>query len=339
MKKKSKYSKLLGIRQRYQQKRLGAYYNKDREGRLKRWKKGENRIFKQIEQAKIINLQAPINFSLIENTNEVLDYIENARKILASNNSVKFDISDINNLTPDTIPVLLSHIRDVGFNNFMQIHGNAPKAEKFNKLFTESGFYKHVRSLSKFQISDNNLMHNESNFKVKPDIAGQIINLLITNSDYTEEYLEPIYNIFIELMSNTHHHADLEKYGTSKWWLYLFINHDNRRISISFMDLGVGIFKSVIVQSYLQRLGLMFGVVDNSYLVDDLLNGNIQSRIEFDNEIRGKGIPQIVNYAKLDCFDKFYLITNDIKIDLKLNSFVKLSSDLKGTFYHIELKF
>ena len=79
-------------------------------------------------------------------------------------------------------------------------------------------------------------------------------------------------------------------------------------------------------------------IVDNSSLVSDLLSGKVQSRIEIDNEIRGKGIPQIVEYSKLDCFEKFLLITNDVKIDLKENKWEKLNTGLAGTFYFIQFK-
>ncbi|RZJ49276.1 MAG: hypothetical protein EOO44_18560, partial [Flavobacterium sp.] len=333
MKKKKK--RYFSSRQRYQEKRSGKVYRDLRRRRLERWKSSSYIIRSKsvVREHEIVNLPAPPDFSLVNNTNTVLNYIENARKTLKRQKEIIFDISKITNLTPETIPLLISHIKDLKFRNFMTIHGNAPDDDKFKKLFTESGFYKHVRSKNEFVVSVNNLMHNESNFKVKPELAGEIVEMIMERGNLSDLFIEPIYNIFIELMSNTHHHADLSKYGSSKWWLFLFIDNDAKKISISFIDLGVGIFKSMIVKSYIKRIGLTTRLIDNSILVKDILNGKIQSRIEKDNEIRGKGIPQVVQYAREGCFNKFYLITNNIMIDLKDSSFKKLTSELKGTFY------
>lgn len=326
-------------RQVYENKRLEATYKSERKKRLERWKRtsfsatARNYILNDI-----INLLAPENLSLINNPDEVLAYIKRGRENIKNGNPVRFDISQIKELTPDAIPLLISHLRDFKYNKGIPIHGNAPENDKFRKLFTESGFYSYVKSKAKYKTAKDNIMHNESNVKVKPDIAGDAVEIIFGHCKYGEEFVEPVYNIFIELMSNTHHHANLNKYGSSKWWLYLFNDEENEEISLSFLDLGVGIFKSLIVQSYIKKLGLNLKLVDNTILVPELLSGKIQSRIEIDREIRGKGIPQIVEYSKLDCFEEFYLISNNIKIDLKTNTSTKLKENLMGTFYFIKLK-
>jgi hypothetical protein len=329
----------ISIRQRYQEKRSGEDYHKKRKSRVERWKRGETYHFSvRSKNVDIINLKAPTDFSFIDNTDDILEYIRIGRQVIRNNQSVRFDIADISRLTPEVIPLLISHLRDPNFNRSLAIHGNAPSNNKFQKIFTESGFYSYVRSRTKFQASDLSLMHNESNVKVKPDLAGKAVEMIMNHGKYGEDYIEPIYNIFIELMSNTHSHANLNKFGISKWWLYAYVNEDNKTIDISFTDLGVGIFKSVIVKSYLKRIGRSLKMVDNSTLVKDLLDGKIQSRIEKDREIRGKGIPQILEYSHLDCFKQFYLITNDMKIDFKTRASTKLKESLHGTFYFIQLK-
>lgn len=326
-------------RQIYEEKRSGTGYKEDRKYRLEKWKR-DSMFARPINSTNydIINLPAPQNFSLINNTDEVLAYLRIGKENLRNGNSVRFDISKISQLTPDTIPLLISHIRDMNYSRNIPIHGNAPEIDKFRKRFTESGFYKHVKSKTKYKVAKDNIMHNESNVKVKPDIAGDSVEVIFNHCPYGEDFVEPIYNIFIELMSNTHHHANLSRYGSSKWWLYLFTDEETQEISLSFLDLGVGIFKSLIFRSYLKKLGRSLKLTDNTSLVADLLNGKIQSRIEIDNEIRGKGIPQIVEYSKLDCFEEFYLITNDVKIDLKTNTSTKLKEKLNGTFYFVKLK-
>jgi len=332
-------NKIGKIRGTYQEKRSGKTYRIARQRRLKRWK--DSKDFFVVPKGyvhNIVNLSAPINFSFIEYTNDVLEYLKVGRENLKNHNAIRFDVSKIEYFTPEVIPLLISHIKEISFNNKVPIHGNAPENEKFRQIFTQSGLYNYVKSKKKYKIAENNLLHKEANFKVKPDIAARSVEMIIKNCNCNQEYVEPIYNIFIELMSNTHHHANLKQYGYSKWWLYVFHDETTKKISLSFLDLGVGIFKSMIVRTYLKKIGRSLKLVDNVGLVSDLLSGKVQSRIDIDNEIRGKGIPQIVEYSKLECFEKFLLITNDVKIDLKTDKTEKLTSNLRGTFYYIEFK-
>lgn len=322
----------------YQEKRSGRKYDLERKRRLLRWK--ESDIIHAVSPNEYLptkNLPSPKEMNFIEYTDKLLEYLDVARYFLKHKRSINLDISKIESLSPDCIPILISHILHTPFNRKIPIFGNAPEDIKLKKLFTESGFYDFVRSKIKFKKSDQSLMHKESNFKVKTDVAERASLLAFGNGNYDEYQLESIYNIFIEMMSNTHHHASLENYGISKWWLYVFSNRETNVTSISFLDLGVGIFKSMIVKNYFLKLGKDIKLIKNINFVDQLLNGEIQSRIDVDNEIRGKGIPQILEYAKLDHFTKFYLITNDIKVDLKTKERFQLQNNFKGTFYHFEL--
>ena len=54
--------------------------------------------------------------------------------------------------------------------------------------------------------------------------------------------------------------------------------------------------------------------------------------------IRGKGIPQIVDNARAECFKSFYIITNDVKINLKTQHKEQLRYPLKGTLLYWELQ-
>lgn len=143
---------------------------------------------------------------------------------------------------------------------------------------------------------------------------------------------EPLYDILIECMSNTNNHASPDNDGKCNWWLYVYNEPGTNITSYSFLDLGVGIFKSAVVQNYIKQLFKGSTIYKNINLVEELLNGKIQSRIDEDKEIRGKGIPQIVSYAKLETFKEFYLITNDVKINIKTGVKIQLDFNLSGTF-------
>lgn len=334
----NEYKKHVNRRQKYQRKRSGEEYEIERKKKVKRWLNGEIQS-KPLPNDYLppINIEAPENLDFINYTNDFLSYLYYGKQVLKTRKAIRFDISKIKTLGPDAIPILISHIINYEKKYHIPIFGNGPDDKKLMNLFTQSGFYTHVKSRVTFESNDESLLHKESNYKVKPDIAGKATLLALQNGKYSEEEIEPIYNIFIELMSNTHHHATLENYGQTKWWLYVFNDKDSGITSVSFLDLGVGIFRSIIVLKYIRKLTDVLKLIRNINLVDDLITGKIQSRIEADNEIRGKGIPQIMEYSKLPYFSKFYLITNDVKINLKNSEREQLETNFKGTFYYFEL--
>lgn len=324
-------------RVRYQEKRRTKKYKKKRINRLKNRKITfpQNSAWSKVEPTKV---PAPEKLSLINHPNELVNYLKTIRKLAKFGQPILVDIAHVTIMTYETIPVLISFIKNKKYFYDGQIHGNAPEKECLKKIFTESGFYDFVNSKSKFKSTTENLLHQESNFKVKPEIAGRVTDLIefALESNISEDEIEAIYNIFIELMSNTHHHADITKYGHTKWWLFAHCAKDE--INITFVDQGIGIFKSRVVKEKIKKLGLDIKILTNLILVDDLLDGKIQSRINIDNEIRGKGLPQIVEYSKFDIFESFYIITNDIWINLKNRDRKKLTNSFNGTLINFTIK-
>lgn len=333
MKKKDLYRK---ARARYEEKRQTDHYKKRRRQRLiTRQLFYSNGSWSNVDPIKIA---APTTFSLIKNPDEFVTYLRTIKKETEFGYPILIDISGIKRISYETIPVLLSYIKQRTLLHNATIHGNAPDDATLRKIFTESGFYDFVRSKHKHKNSKENLLHQESNFKVKPEIAGRATDLIedVFDGNILEDEIEAIYNIFIELMSNTHHHADEKKYGLTKWWLYAHCAKDE--INITFLDLGVGIFKSTVVKEKVKKMGLNIKLISNLILVDDLLDGKIQSRIDIDNEIRGKGLPQILEYAALEIFESFVLVTNDIWVDLKSRERKKISKNFRGTLFNFTIK-
>lgn len=328
--------RLFLIRKRYQEKRHRAKW-KNRKKNKKRDKKHHILTVKKHKSAPYVDHVAPENFSFINNTNEVLDYFDKAKKIFYGKENVNFDIANVSKLTPDTIALLVASLNNPKFVKTGNSRGNAPKAEDLHKIFTESGFGEHIAQSTGFKKSQpGNLLHKEVNQKVVPRMAKNACLIGLEHVFNNSNIFSPLYEILIECMSNTHNHASLHMQGECKWWLYVYNNPKTKTTSYSFIDLGVGIFKSVYIKKYLQILKIT-GIYQNADLIDDLLAGKIHSRIEKDRELRGKGIPQIVRHSKESCFKSFYIITNNVKIDLTNSVKETLKYNFEGTFLHWEL--
>jgi len=287
------------------------------------------------ELRETIQIIAPDNFSLINNTEETLKYFIKAENELRKKNNVLFDISKISTLTTDAIAVKLAKIKDKKFNSNGIIRGNAPDDQNLQKLFLQSGFFDFVSTFDKKPKSSSKLLiHRITDNRVEPDIAKKACLIGLRHTFGNEEIFEPLYEVLIEIMQNTNNHAG-EKRGVYDWWLHVYNHPDSSVTSYTFLDLGFGIFESLPVKSFKRDLLELFGFTSNVELVPKLFAGEIKSRTA--RPERGKGIPQVFQCSKDPVFNKFVLISNDVYADLKTESYKKLKTQFDGTMFYWEI--
>lgn len=325
------------IRARYELKR-----------RKRTWKKRKEKAVKLIgtayrEQSRRINYPnfnihtAPKRFSFINNTNEVLSYFNNATSEMKYGKSVYLDIADISELTPDTIVLLLAHLGEKKEGKKAMFGGNAPSNENLKKIFTESGIYEFVKSRGKKDVSvRNRLWKHSKNKKINGQIAYEAIELgkNLINKDRWVDISDLQYNLLTEAMSNTVHHAD-KVTSSLNWWMYTYLDEKEGVCKYCLVDLGIGIFKSASFVNYRKTLSNFVG--GNKSLVKPFLDGKIVSSRKVDHQLSGKGIKQMLSCAKQPEFKKFYIITNDIKIDVKTGNSEVLGTNFSGTCIYYEV--
>lgn len=325
-------------RQRAEMRKRSANYKKKRASHL---------LLRQIDiyQKKIVlkkepvNIETPQNFSFIDNTQQTLSFINQCRTKLHRNENVHCDISNVKELSADAIALLVACTNDPEFRGkYTRFQGNEPKNNELKRLFRESGFYKFVctsKLMKTSQKVNSNLLHKESHYNVQPDIAKEACLYGTKHVFGNCRPISELYEMLVEAMSNTNNHASYKNKSEIKWWLYTY-NNPKGFTSYSFIDLGVGIFESIPVQAF-KRFKKRIGISDNIDLVQDLLEGKIKSSIKNENAMRGKGIPQIATNSLNDTFKRAYIISNDVKIDLKTRVAEKLNVKFKGTFLYWEL--
>lgn len=292
------------------------------------------------EEKAYVELEVPKTFSFIDNTNEVLEYFIKCKSLLHNKEKVQCDLSNITALSSDAIALLAACANDESFLGKQgRIRGNAPTDPELLKLFIESGFYNHVKAtkvLKHAHKSDTNFFHQESNYQVQSDIAKKACILGTEHVFGSSKPFSDLYEMLIEAMSNTNNHAsNNSNVNQFKWWLYTY-NAPNGHTMYTFVDLGVGIFDSIPVQIF-KRIKKSVGLGHNTDLVSDLLDGKIKSREKIDNKIRGKGIPQIAMNSNSRHFLRAYIISNDVKINLKNKAAEALEHNFSGTMLFWEL--
>lgn len=288
-------------------------------------------------------VEAPSNFSLIENTEAVLHFFKENKKLLASRKQVGFNLRDIKKLTPDAIALLIAKVKDENFTNRLVVRGNSPQKADLKKMFDESGFLEHVRSSWVPERNEKNvLIHQITNNKVENEIAKDISKRAVAHTFGTGEKYRPIYEILIECMANTKNHAGMSE-GEYNWWIFEYSNPDTKVTTISFLDLGTGIFNSIPVQSFKRnamialkdKTGVDFIPNFNLNLLTDLFEGKISSKTGM--EERGQGLPLIYDRSGNQQIKNFTIISNDVYVKIPSKESIILKNKFQGTFLYWEL--
>jgi len=321
---------------------------KEQERKRRHDKKASNRskrilahIPKKPQQ--FIEVSAPSNFSLIENTEAILGYFGENKKLLSSRKQVEFNLKKITNLTPDAIALLIAKVKDESFTHRLSVRGSGPQKADLKEMFDASGFLYHVRSNWKAEKGNENLLiHQITNNKVENEIARDISERAVKHTFGTGERFRPIYEILIECMANTKNHAGMSE-GEYNWWIFEYSNPKTKVTSISFLDLGTGIFNSVPVRGVKRRMYLKLkestglDVVPNFNLdlIADLLEGKISSKTG--RAERGQGLPLIYDRSNNHQIKNFTIISNDVYVKIPSQKSVTLNNKFQGTFLYWEL--
>lgn len=201
-----------------------------RGGRLKAWhatkplKPKQPNVFEKIE--------APKNFSLINNTENVLLYFKEISRLFSERKQVECNLENIENMTQDAIALLIAKVKDVSFTRGLNIRGNSPIKKDLKTLWDKSGFLEHVSTnLIPTENNNNLLIHKVTNNKVENEIAKRVGEIAVKYTFNTNEKFKPLYEILIECMANTNNHAGLDKEGIYNWWILVY-NDDKTKGSV-----------------------------------------------------------------------------------------------------------
>jgi len=313
--------------------------------KLKRKRRKKNRKPKQCQKnkqlvprrsGKFTNLKAPSIFSLINNSDETLAYFNMAKSTLNKRLQVEFDLSKVNNMTPDAIAYLVASVHHPGFTKGLGVKGNSPIQPDASRMFSESGFLGHVYSERQGISSPKHLLlHKITKSKVENDLAKKSCLLAVNHTFGNSNIFRPIYEILIECMANTKNHASPGSQGKYDWWLFEYNDPNNNITKFTFLDLGVGIFESLPVRNYIRKFLTNIGWKKNADLMPRLLSGEISSRTGLKE--RGRGFPLIYNHSKNKHIGSFIIISNDVYADVKNEKYSKMKYILPGTLLYFEL--
>lgn len=306
-------------------------------------KVNEERKNRQKNKPNRIKKPAPSIFSFknnIEETSIFMNDIINTRDTATTPTSIYIDSSKVEKLDVDALMYLIAIMNDTYHNRDGNVifEGNIPHNKVAMDIFDKSGFAKYVMykrnrvvpKTDNIQICDGKIQDSS---KVK-----EICQYIHKNSHLSRIDTLPLYELIVELMNNTIHHAYGDDYKTeySKNSWYLFSEKMGNRIIFVFLDTGLGIPKTVY-KKWHERMKPY--AKDSDYIKSALLG---TFRTETQQKNRGKGLPQILKSCQSGLISNAFVYAGNgcCEINEQANDGIKaydIKNKINGTLFSWEI--
>ena len=296
----------------------------------------ETNTYNEVERR--FEFKAPNVFSIIENPEETINYFNRILKFVSENKNRKrhihIDIAHVTKLTSDALMYLIAIVNDIKpeYHDRNFFEGNEPLDPRIRKKFIESGFYDFVDYRGSSPITRNkDNIQIVSGEKCDTSLAKKVSDFVCEKSGLDKVKCKFLYNIMIELMSNTHKHAyEGDDYLLlPRWYCYAKYSTDKESITFTFMDTGSGIPATVA-----KKFGESFlkNQEENEFVISALRG---EARTSTKLPYRGKGLPTIREFCVSGKIKGLHIMANkaSVVVDRDIINGTDLTGAIKGTLF------
>jgi len=322
------------IKQRIQFKR--SIYEKQRRRKYLYFKYiNRNKTNEQKKIDKLIKNSAhqkpPMVFSLKENTNATIIFINNLKKLEDTKQRIYINMKEVHKLTGATIALLLSVVNEFSSKG-IKIIGSKPKNKEARKILELSGFFDHMNGEIEYstEVNSNTIIEQDSK-SVQPQRTAKIVRSAMKTITGTEQRNKKLQGLFIEFMANSINHGFPDN-KNKKWILSSSHFKKENYVSFSFIDNGVGILETINKKTKHKLKAFFKGDQD---LLMSAFKGDIGSRTGL--TFRGKGLPFILKKLEENSISNLFILTNNVILDFENKNFIQIDTTYRGTFYYFEL--
>lgn len=313
------------------------------------WRTGRNRNKIGITRG-VARVVAPINFSFNDNPEGVIDFINAIERMFDIRHQVYVVLDQVENIDYGSIVTLLAEM--IKFQGCgIKFNGNYPKSTTANATLRTSGFFKYLYSPlgyeDEYKLSNGgkNEIITHAKKTVDPILANKVVESATETIWGEVRRCKGVYSNLIELMHNTHNHAVYGKTGQKHWWLFAKHDESNHKVSFAFIDLGIGIFESLIQKPndsawkiVLEQFRGLKYYKNNCDLLKLILSGEFHKAITVTGqEYRGKGLPAIASTEVKNQISSLKVISNDAYAAPGTNDYRLLTKCFNGTYIYWEL--
>jgi len=285
-----------------------------------------------IEALKYKHLTAPTVFSIIDNPEETIGFLNRIENVSPKRN-IDLNISG-STLTSDAIAALTATICRPKFDG-RNVRGNLPQDHASQRTLIDSGFFEHVKTRVRLPIGVNNgAITQRRSKKVESNTAAELIHRGTRFLFGKATHSKATFRVMIEAMGNTHNHAAGSKNRTETWWGSVYVDSTRGRICYTFVDTGIGIFRSLNIRGIKRFYNLVKGRTDADIL-RDMLEGKVESSTGL--PYRGRGLPSINTLWERGDLKRLVIVANDVYADVSSKNFRILGQSFHGTLIYWEV--
>lgn len=293
-------------------------------------------------------IEAPATLSLLSNESVTLDFLRKLQECFNAKKKVAVLLDDVDSLSTDGILALLSNMVQfkaarIGFN------GTRPRDISTAFKLESSGFFKHLygpamrnQDIYSFKKIDS-FLYTHGQKTVEASLADELVK-------YASEVVwgEPrrcpgIQTTLVELMHNTYDHAGDYK-GEKHWWISVEHNEQAHEATFSFMDFGVGIFRSLANKKQGEPLyGALDYIIQHFPLITTeanrlqlILEGKVRLT-QFNEYYRGKGLRNIYLKHHRNQISDLSIISNYASFKADKNDYHSIKNEFIGTFISFKM--
>ena len=286
---------------------------------------------------------APSNFSIIGNHEQVISFCNNLRNDYRRHQKVFVNMERVTQITNESLGLLVSNMM-LFQQSKIKFNGNFPNDERSRAILEKSGFLEQLYPSQHNSVNRvNSSIYTHASVTSNAEVVGAIIDScsrFLWNESY---YFDGVYNALVELMLNTFEHAN-EIEGKQKWWLTVTKDEENNKVTFSFLDYGRGIINTLldvqhkrhssVVDKILFSLGSLTN--RNAILLKQVLEGALTISEKEDSQY-GNGLHSIYSDMHDNLLDNVIIITNNVYADLKNSIYQTMNVSFYGTFISMEI--
>lgn len=318
---------------------------------VQHYSENRNVLSKEDALAKEFNgyyqVPAPSNFSLVNNEKRTLEFLHNLRECLSERKKVLVRLDDVRILSTEAILVLLSNmvhfkVEKVDFN------GTRPQDVAVRTKLESSGFFNQLYGIRPDEDQYvfkkmSSMLYTHGQKTVASEDADRIVKYASETVWGEPRRCPGVQKTLLELMHNTHDHAGETK-GEKHWWLSVEHKTMEHEVVFSFIDFGVGIFRSLEnkgpdepLAGALEYIKKLF---PNAKTQVEKLTLILEGKVKLTqtNEYyRGKGLAKIYNMYKRNMISSLSIISNHASINADTSDAHVVSDEFVGTFISFKI--
>jgi hypothetical protein len=282
-------------------------------------------------------VEAPSVFSIVNNPDEAMRFFINL-ELYSSRYNINLDLSKVETLTTDAIAALIATIRrlDVG------MRGNLPGNADAQRMLLESGFFDYVSKTQELPKVKRGSIEQQKSKMVEPVVAAELVHFGTKGIFGSSQKCTAAYSTLIECMANTRNHASgrSDKKTPEKrkppetWWATVYADAGRGKVCFTFVDTGVGIFRSVRL-GMVRKIYNLFGGKNDADILRDMLEGKVPSSTSL--SFRGKGLPYMNRLALQKRLCSLVIVANDVYANVSSGQFEMLGVQFHGTLVYWEI--